>query len=95
MKRPAAGAHLPTPSFLEPAKRPYDRADYSLDCSFLTQCKHRVLVFTIEWIGARPVKGTVVRSPPNEHPERTGRLGALIIFLGIRSMSNWVFVKNQ
>ena len=27
MKRVAAGAHLPTPSLFEPAKRPDDRAD--------------------------------------------------------------------
>ena len=32
-----------------------DRADYCLDCSFLSQCKHRVLVFTLEWSGARPM----------------------------------------
>ena len=37
----------------EPAKRPDDRADYCLDCSFLPQWKHRVLVFTLEWSGAR------------------------------------------
>ena len=52
IKRIAAGAHLPTPWLFEPAKRPYDRADYGLDCSFLPQCKHRVLVFTLEWSGA-------------------------------------------
>ena len=34
MKRVAAGAHLPTPWLFEPAKRPDDRADYCLDCSF-------------------------------------------------------------
>ena len=34
-KRVAAGAHLPTPWIYEPAKRPDDRADYCLDCSFL------------------------------------------------------------
>ena len=48
MKRVAAGAHLP-------AKRPDDRADYCLDCSFLPQWKHRVLVFTLEWSGVRPI----------------------------------------
>ena len=48
-----AGAHLPTPWFFELAKRPYDRADYCLDCSFLPQWKHRVLVFTLEWSEAR------------------------------------------
>ena len=37
MKRVAAGAHLPTPWFFESAKRPHDRADYCLDCSFLPQ----------------------------------------------------------
>ena len=35
MKCVAAGAHLPTPSLFDPAKRPDDRADYCLDCSFL------------------------------------------------------------
>ena len=57
MKRVAAGAHLPTPWLFEPDKRPDDRADYCLDCSFLPQCKHRVLVFTLEWSGARPMGG--------------------------------------
>ena len=32
----------------EPAKRPDDRADYCLDCSFLLQCKYQVLV-CVEW----------------------------------------------
>ena len=49
MKCVAAGAHLPTPWLFEPAKRPDDRAAYCLDCSFLPQWKHRVLVFTLEW----------------------------------------------
>ena len=53
MQRVAAGAHLPTPWLFEPAKRPDERADYCLDCSFLPQCKDRVLVFTLEWSGAR------------------------------------------
>ena len=35
MERVAAGVHLPTPWFFVPAKRPYNRADYCLDCSFL------------------------------------------------------------
>ena len=30
MKCVAAGAHLPTPSLFDPAKRPDDRADYCL-----------------------------------------------------------------
>ena len=55
MKRVAAEAHLPTPWLFEPVKRPDDRANYCLDCSFLPQCKHRVLVFTLEWSGARPM----------------------------------------
>ena len=37
MKRVAEGAHLPTPWLFETAKRPDDRADYCLDCSFLPQ----------------------------------------------------------
>ena len=49
MKRVAAYAHLPAPWLLEPAKRPDDRADYCLDSSFLSQCKHQVLAFTLEW----------------------------------------------
>ena len=36
MKRVAVAAHLPTP-WLEPAKRPDDRVDYCLYCSFLPQ----------------------------------------------------------
>ena len=43
--RIAAGAHLPTPWLFEPTKRK--------DCRFLHQCKHQVLVFTLEWSGAR------------------------------------------
>ena len=63
MKRVAAGAHLPTSRLFEPAKRPDDRDEYCLDCSFLPQLKHQVLiVFTLEWSGARP----------NEHSQRTG-----------------------
>ena len=34
----AAGAHLPILWLFEPEKLPDDRADYCLDCSFLTQC---------------------------------------------------------
>ena len=44
----AAGAHLPTPLLFERAKRPDERADYCLYCSFLPQCKHQILVFTVE-----------------------------------------------
>ena len=35
INRVAAGARLPKPWLFEPAKRPADRADYSLGCSFL------------------------------------------------------------
>ena len=55
MKRVAAGAHLPTPWLFEPAKSSDDRADYCLDGSFLPQWNHRVLDFTLEWSGARPM----------------------------------------
>ena len=56
MKRVAAGAHLPRPLLFEPAKRPDDKADYCLDCSFHPQWKHRLLVFTrLEWSGGRPM----------------------------------------
>ena len=52
----AAGAHLPTPWLFEAAKHRDDRADYCLDCSFLPQWKHRVLVSTLEWSGARTLR---------------------------------------
>ena len=55
MKRVAAGAHLLTPWLLEPAKRSDDKADYCLGCSFLAQCKHQVLVVTLEGNVARPM----------------------------------------
>ena len=45
MKRVAAGAHLQTPWLFEPAKRPDDRADYCLDCSFLLS--PQILVSTL------------------------------------------------
>ena len=45
MKRVAAGAHHPTHWLFGPANRPDDRDDY---CRFLPQCKHQVLVFTLE-----------------------------------------------
>ena len=54
IKRVAAGAHLPISWLFEPTKRPDDRADYCLNCSFLLQCEHQVLGFTrVEW--ARPM----------------------------------------
>ena len=55
MQRVATGAHLPTPWLFKPAKFPYDRADYFLNCSFLSQRKRQVLVFTLEWSEARPM----------------------------------------
>ena len=55
MKRVAAGAHLPSPWLFEPAKRPDDRTDYFPGCSFLQLCEHQLLVFTVEWTGARPM----------------------------------------
>ena len=55
MKRVAAGADLPTPWLFEPAKSPDDKTDYCLGCSFLPQCKHQVLVFTLERAVVRPM----------------------------------------
>ena len=55
MKRVVAGAHIPNRWRFVPTKRPDIRADYCLNCSFLPQWKHRVLVFTLEWGGARPM----------------------------------------
>ena len=55
MKHLAAGAHLPKPWLVDPTKWPDDRTDYCLYCSFLPQWKHQVLVFTLEWSGARPL----------------------------------------
>ena len=49
MERVDTGAHLPTSWLFELAKRPDDRAVYCVNCSFLSQCKHQVLVFTFEW----------------------------------------------
>ena len=70
MKRVAAAAHLSTPWLSEPAKCPGDRVDYCLECSFRPQCKHQVLVFTLEWSGARPLSekgwGLVPMSIPSE-----------------------------
>ena len=43
MKRVAAGAHLLTPWIFKPARRPDDKADYCLDCSFLPQWKYSFL----------------------------------------------------
>ena len=48
MKHVAVGAHLPTPWLFESVNGLDDKADYCLGCSFLPQCKHWVLVFTLE-----------------------------------------------
>ena len=56
MEGVAAGAHLPTSRLFEPAKRPNDRADHCLDCSFpsyFPSAGTRYLFFTVEWSGAR------------------------------------------
>ena len=50
-----AGAHLACAWLFEPAKRPNDRADYCLYSSFLPKCKRQIFVFTVDWIGARPL----------------------------------------
>ena len=61
----------PTPWLFVPTKRTDDRAEYCLDCSFLPQCKHQVLVFTLEWSGA---------GPNNEISQRTGPLSSADLF---------------
>ena len=81
MKRVAAGAHLPTPWLFEPVKRPDDRADYCLDCSFLPQWKHRVLVFTLEWSGARPMGAQWCDLGPMNIPSELGHLAMPTYFL--------------
>ena len=58
MKRVAAGAHLPTPLLFEPAKRPDDRGDYCLDCSFQWKLQFPVEALGTRfytWSGARPM----------------------------------------
>ena len=72
MKRVAAVPYLPIPWFSEPTKRPDDRGDCCLDCSFLRWCTHQVLVFTLEWNGARPMDEQWWRARPNEHSQRIG-----------------------
>ena len=80
IKREAAGAHRPHwPS--EPAKRPDDRADSCLDCSFLPQCKHQVLVFTLEWREARPMGEKWWGLCPMSIPSKLGHLAMPINFL--------------
>ena len=55
IKRVAAGAHFQTPWLFERAKRPDDRADYCLDCSFYPLFLAPSTRFTLEWAGARPM----------------------------------------
>ena len=74
MERVAAGAHLSTPWLFEPAKRPNDRADFCLDCSFLPKWKHRVLVFTLDWSGARPMGEQWLVLGPMSIPSELGHL---------------------
>ena len=70
MKCIAVGSHLQTTSLFEPAKQPDDRADYCLDCSFLPQCMHQVLVFTLVWSWLRLRYGRkVVRARSSEHSQ--------------------------
>ena len=84
MKRVAAGAHLPTPWLFEPAKLPDDRADYCLDCSFFLQWKHRVLLFTLEWSGARPMGEQWLGLGPMSIPSELGQLAMPTNFLAKR-----------
>ena len=72
MKRVAAGAQSPDSYAFWAWKRPDDGDDYSLDCSFLPQGKHQVLVFTLEWSGTHPNGWTVTRARPIEHSQRSG-----------------------
>ena len=63
----------------EPVKRPDDRADYCLDCSFLPYCKHQVLI--VEWIGARPMGEQWWGLGPMSFPSELGDLAMPINFL--------------
>ena len=81
MKRITMGAHLQTVWLFEPAKLPDDRADYCLNYSFLPQCKHQVLVFTLEWSGARPMGEQWRGFGPVSIPSELGRLAVPINFL--------------
>ena len=74
MKRVAAGAHPPTHWLFEPAERPDDRTDYCLDCSFLSQWKHQILVFTLEWSGARSMGEQRWGLGPTSVPSELGHL---------------------
>ena len=51
IKRVAAGAHVPTPRFFEPAKRPDDRADFCMDCSFLPSASTRYSFLKLNGVG--------------------------------------------
>ena len=81
MKHVATGAHLPTPWLFEPAKRPNDRTDHCLDSSFLPKWKHWVLVFTLEWSGARPMGEHCWGLGPMSIPSELGHLAMPTNFL--------------
>ena len=51
MERVAAGAHLPTPWLFEPAKRPDDRADYCVNCSFLPSASTKYSFLHLSGVG--------------------------------------------
>ena len=93
MKRVAAGAHLPTPGRFEPAKRPDDRADYCLDYSSLPQCKHRVLIFTLEWSGRGGPIGEQLRGFGSM--SIFGQLNDEILFEYVREYRFWEFTELQ
>ena len=57
MKRVAAGAHLPSPWLFEPVKRPtIDLINAWTAVPARHQCEHQVLVFTVEWTGAKIIE---------------------------------------
>ena len=80
MKGVAAGAHLP--------KRPDDRANYCLGCSFLPQCKQRVFVFTVEWSGVRAMGEQWWGLAPTSIPSELGHLAVPINFFA-KGKTRW------
>ena len=67
-----AGAHLLTSWLIMPAKRPDDRADYCLGCSFLPSASTRYSFLHLGGVGRYLYGRTLVRARPNEHSQRTG-----------------------
>ena len=55
MKRVAAGAHLPTPWFFEPAKRPDDTAGWTRAMGLPTPIQKRNGTKEVENHGCRPI----------------------------------------